>query len=527
MFQHVYRNFNGWAVPPYLKQDLPVNALETARNILYDPSSGGMRIRPRLVDGVIGTEETGVNAYAALQSSDAAFTAALGASNAITTIARFTRRDGQRFTLLAIGNKLYHLTGNNGTLTELQSFTGSSYFSVVGFPFLNELVIGNGSGVYTYDGAAVSSLDQTGTSFDGRYLGVYQSALLGTIENEITQNVYFTSIEDGVIDTGTIESALSLQDEESGEITGISPVARDALLLYKTTGVWRYLGGIHFAAGQLDRISDIGCLAPRSLQSTPYGDVFMSHDGIYLVNPNQSPYVTEISGPLKYHLFERHSGSATKSIFERVVTTTPFGLYSERQKIYYFFPRGFAGIAANVFYQCQFIMGHNGIETLWSECTLDTGDTMPSCGTTWDGTNDLGETIVAGRKVSLIGQFLDQSATDDLTLGLGPRPLDDRGDRQGFLQWIKINGYFPGTGNTVKIYYDLERPERLAEANPPDPTHILAINNTKWSTEQLRISKTDDGRGKTYYVLITIPRRYDAHLSELRLTGRLYPSYQQ
>ena len=113
------------------------------------------------------------------------------------------------------------------------------------------------------------------------------------------------------------DNVFDIGDSDSGAITGMYATT-NALVVFKTRGVYLIKGNPRngFYAQTLNR--DIGCVAPRSIQSVPgTGLVFLSSDGVFVLNgalenTGSPTSIAELSTPIK-NLIGRIDTSGARS----------------------------------------------------------------------------------------------------------------------------------------------------------------------------------------------------------------------
>lgn len=110
--------------------------------------------------------------------------------------------------------------------------------------------------------------------------------------------VYFTNILALAIDNTNFAAVLTIGDmSDSTGAAGLpmsqtSGAVLQSLLVFKQTSVWQISGDIALSSLSLNRIvNNVGCLAPRTIQSTPIGVLFIANDG---------PRAVALSGMVSY-----------------------------------------------------------------------------------------------------------------------------------------------------------------------------------------------------------------------------------
>ena len=219
----------------------------------------------------------------------------------VTSMWRHYPRSGSAASLAQLdtgsSSSLRHDTASNGTFAAISgagSYATGKPFYYTNWGSKDRTFLANGVNLLSYNGT-ITTVVQTPTQCTGPYLTVHQSRLFITKQDEINYSVYATNVNDET----TIDPAnqLNVSDPQGGSITGLSS-RNDRLLIYKSTCVWMLLGDIKYSA-ILNRTSDIGCIAPLSLQNTAYGDIYVGRAGVYLFD-GVNPSPVEVSGPIRF-----------------------------------------------------------------------------------------------------------------------------------------------------------------------------------------------------------------------------------
>jgi hypothetical protein len=169
--------------------------------------------------------------------------------------------------------------------------------------FLNKLYFTNGEDPpLEWDGAGTSSLATmtvpSGLT-DAKYVREYNNYLfLGNVVVSGTHHksrIYWSNIKD--TSTWTATDFIDVAKDDGEEITGLK-VLNDRLVIFKTRSIYilQFTGDadIPFVLpGGGKTNSAVGCLAPFSIQALENGLVFMSHDGFYLFDGNNSYKISE------------------------------------------------------------------------------------------------------------------------------------------------------------------------------------------------------------------------------------------
>ena len=253
---------------------LPPTALLVAKNVEYF-SDGEGRIRVRGRRGKIR------------RNTDTAL------PGTIHTLHRHSPRVGAPTTLVAYENgsavNFRHDTNTDGLFEALfGSFNAQDgiEWQFVNNPTLNASYGVNGyNGLRKYDGVTLSEVTLSGGVFAatgsdiGPFLTVGQQRLWATKRESINHLIYFTDV--GRDDIWR-SAAISLNDPAGGTIVGIVPW-RDAMLFAKTSGWWRFFGDPEFGF-EVHPYSERGCIAPRTIDVTPYGVFYLASDGLRMTD---------------------------------------------------------------------------------------------------------------------------------------------------------------------------------------------------------------------------------------------------
>jgi hypothetical protein len=151
--------------------------------------------------------------------------------------------------------------------------------------------------VKQFDGVTISDVptgDAGIAPHRGPYAALYRDRLFATEPAELGFSVYATEINEE--SEWASEYHLSCNDPQGGAIAGLATFA-DMLIVLKQTCLFRWVGDV-YSGGQLANYSDRGCVAPDTVQTTPWGIVYLARDGLYVTN-GESPAGMELSRPLK------------------------------------------------------------------------------------------------------------------------------------------------------------------------------------------------------------------------------------
>ena len=373
---------------------VPRNALIQCENAEPLPSGGLRGRRGRAVYTTAGTDpDTGLAIGQTIflfrhypRTGDASFVAAW--DNGTNVVIRKDTAGTGNFTTV---------TGGTGHLPGHRIFATN-------WPDRNLTFMANGTtafGIQRYDNVGLAQVSTTaGVAVNGPYLHVWKSRLWATLDDI----VYASDLLDEKKFNG--ENALNVSDNEGGAITGINSVG-DFLIILKKTSLWRFNGDIVFG-GQLTQYGDLGCIAPLTVQRTPYGIMFLARDGLRLTD-GQNTETIELSRPIR-PLFVSRSGQ----------TTYPdaVGVWHPRKMSYYLSlaPQG------STVYALHMVQTANGLGYWWSKLT----NTTLYSAAVWDSENDTGQ-LFFGSSSGFIWQqdtgLLDVADTITTTVQVSASPF--------------------------------------------------------------------------------------------------------
>jgi hypothetical protein len=202
----------------------------------------------------------------------------------------------------------------------------------------------------------------------GPYIALFGQRLFATDPNELNYAVYFSK-ESGDSDWDP-NAVLNVSDRHGSQITGLAVFAGQLIVL-KEGALWRWAG-----SGQPVQYSDIGCIAPDTVQVTPLGVMFVGRHGLY-VTDGQDPNPLDLSRPIRALFVSR----STETVFSSAI-----GVYHPRKSQYVlkFSP------ANSDAYVLSHWQGADGLRFAWARNTA-----LPmNCGTTWSGGTDSGELLI-------------------------------------------------------------------------------------------------------------------------------------
>lgn len=326
---------------------LPPTSLLVARNVEYF-SDGEGRIRVR---GRRGKRRRNTGAIL---------------PGPIWTIHRHSPRNGVPSTLVAyqipaipaVG--FQHDTNNDGILEPVTgTFPAQTgvIWQFVNNPTLDASYGVNGyNGLRKYTGTTLSEVTLSGGVFAptgsdiGPHITVGQQRMWVTKRDSLNHLIYFSDVDrDDVFRS----AAISLNDPSGGTIMGIVPW-RDAMLFAKTTGWWRFFGDPEFGF-EVHPYSERGCVAPRTIDVSPYGVFYLAADGLYMTD-GADPSGVEMSQALN-PLFLTPAG---QTLYPNAI-----GKWMQRKEQYWLK----LSPADDILYVLQRVVTPEGPLWLWSQWT--------------------------------------------------------------------------------------------------------------------------------------------------------------
>lgn len=317
---------------------------------------------------------------------------------------RYYARDGTAATVAVVlkadglFKNFYHDTNDDGTFTTITGnfdAAPAKSWSFVTWPEKNKTFLANGKategGLYAYNGATLAAVTQSGVQMQGPYLTIYQNRLVGTRPDTIEREVYISDVDDELTVQGV--TGLSLNDPQGGLITGLFGL-KDRLAVLKTASLWYFLG-VPPAQGSLVRYSDVGCVADRSAQLTPWGIVYVAQTGVMLTDV-VSPIPQDLTGPL---LAARFRTATTNTQFNNAV-----GVYYPLRNQYWL---KLAPADTMVYVLTRLPFSDGSFLLVWAEYTA-----MPlAAGVSWSSETDDGRLLVAD--VTGLLYTVDSTSQDD------------------------------------------------------------------------------------------------------------------
>lgn len=328
---------------------------------------------------------------------------------------------GDRFVAAAVAaGDLVYYTGAGGSFTPIPGGTlvnPPRRPTIVAWPQKGKLFLFDGvNPAQQYDGALMQAIPPDipeGDAIDlatyaapprGPYAALFKNRLYATEPGELDFSVYASDINNERRWRPALQ--LSVNDDRGGRITGLAPYG-DSLLIFKDTAVFRFYGDPEFGA-QLTELSPVGCVAPASIAVSPFGVIFVGHDGVWLTDGDHVVSLSDAVRPL-------FVGRSTASKWEHAV-----GVYYPRREQYWLHLDPAAAGPGYILHRLKIPTRDGDREQLaWSRIP----DLPLNCGTTWEG--DAGELYL--------------------------------GDRSGFV-WLRDTGT---TDNGVAIDSSIVTPQRL------------------------------------------------------------------
>jgi len=168
--------------------------------------------------------------------------------------------------------------------------------------FLKKMYVANGTEAFEWDGAGTSSAAASTLPANvtkpkyvvefNNYLFYGHIVLSGTTNNS---RIYWSGLKN--TSTYSVTDFIDIGKDDGQEITGLV-VLQDRLIIYKTRSIYTL-----FFTGNADipfilpgggkTNSTVGCVAPRTIQQVENGHVFLSSDGFYFFDGNNSFKISE------------------------------------------------------------------------------------------------------------------------------------------------------------------------------------------------------------------------------------------
>lgn len=305
----------------------------------------------------------------------------------------------------AAGGNLIWETLSGGAFTGI---TGGTYSDpgtarrpwMVGWPQKSKLFLFDGiNPAKVYDGAEIAdvatrTVDNGGAGIapkKGPYAVLHRNRLWVTDPGELQFSVYACDINDETNWRPNLQ--LAVNDQRGGKITGLASYF-DSLIILKDTALFSFNGDPEFG-GQLLEYSPDGCVAPDTIQATPYGILYLGRDGLRLTDGNGSTLLSQQIRPL----FRSRTTDQTR--------TMAVGVYFPRRDQYWL-KLDPLDVDGYILHRITFPTDSGeGQKTAWSHVPA-----LPmNCGAVWPGSEDLGE-LYLGDVDGLVWQR-DVGETDD------------------------------------------------------------------------------------------------------------------
>ena len=189
-------------------------------------------------------------------------------------------------------------------------------------------VFAGGTDLYQYNGSSMERVlpavisDVTMQPRTGPHAALFKDRLYATDPNELNYSVYASDILDETI--WRPDAHLNVSDSQGGRINGLEAWG-DSLWIFKETSIWRWVGDVSLEAGisPLTQVSERGCVAPATIQVTPWGMVYLAADGLFVMTTEGEQDLSAPIAPL-------FASRTTKTVYASAV-----GVYHERRDVYY------------------------------------------------------------------------------------------------------------------------------------------------------------------------------------------------
>ena len=344
----------------------------------------------------------------------------------VLSLWRHYPRSGTPATLVAFQNggvvEMRHDTIGNGTFSPVTGggpFAAGRPWYFTNWPSKSTTFAANGAdSMRAYNGVVT---DLGSTPKRGPYLTVWQSHLWATDPLELNYSVYCSDTDDETV--WPPENHLNVSDAQGGLIVGLRGW-QDRLIILKTTGLWSFFGDIDLpVSSNLQQYSDVGCVAPRSIDVCPEGILYQGRDGIYLTDGTRS-VPAEISRPIRPQFLT----PATQQVWDTAV-----GLWYPRRRQYW------TALASGIWPLMIATRRASGAEPPWAWATYGFSlSATAAC--TWDSENEDGRLLIGESD----GQVwtVDTGSTDNglpiqTIAKITPRYLDPALQRTGRVYSVK------------------------------------------------------------------------------------------
>lgn len=128
----------------------------------------------------------------------------------------------------------------------------------------------------------------------GPFACLHRNRLYVTDPGELQYSVYGSDINDETNWRPRIH--LAVNDARGGVITGLASFV-DSLIIFKDTALFVFNGDPEFG-GTLFEFSPDGCVAPDTIQVTPFGVLYLARDGVRLTDGQSSTLLSQPVGAL-------------------------------------------------------------------------------------------------------------------------------------------------------------------------------------------------------------------------------------
>jgi hypothetical protein len=245
-----------------------------------------------------------------------------------------TTRDQRRF-LVFINHadmrvRDIYVEGSAGEFSYLSNIATQAYRPrFVYWPARNKtFIFTGGNNLISYNGVIITGVtamtedDVVLKPRSGPFAALFNERLWATDPAELNFSVYASETTlNGAEEKWYPNKQISVSDREGGTITGLVAY-RDVLYILKDTCIWAFVGDID-APTQLGQVSERGCVAPNTVQVTPFGIIYLAQDGLYLFSPDGEVELSRAIRPL-------FAGRTTQTTYRTAV-----GIYHPRRGCYY------------------------------------------------------------------------------------------------------------------------------------------------------------------------------------------------
>lgn len=193
------------------------------------------------------------------------------------------------YTIITAGTKVYTKSGS--TLTEI--YSGITADLLVSFvTFNNVCIMMNGSELLEYDGTTCQAItmDDPDNIFDTakpKYAALFRNRIFYTGDNTYPSRVWTPrpGSYNNFDNTLSTVDAFDVSVGDGEKITGINPLSKDLLVIYKQGSIHRLSGSNPFGFSadifRLEEITrEIGCIAPHTIKQVGRDHFFFSTDGL-------------------------------------------------------------------------------------------------------------------------------------------------------------------------------------------------------------------------------------------------------